>query len=273
MSEEMTRGASPLEIELEYGFDFIGDIHACYEELLELLQKLGYSPDEEGLYRHPEHRKTVSLGDVMSRGPASIPTMVFFKRHIDAGLAYMTDSNHGWKIARWLDGRKVNLAHGDEKVAEEFNRYEAQYGSEAALRLKRDLREMLMNAPSHLIFTEEGVRTVVACHAGIRDQYIGKDSKRIRNFCRYGDTDGLDENGKPIRKEWHTGHRTGELIVWGHDPRAEREVINNTVNIDQGAVFGGSLTGFRFPEGEFISVKAYKDYSDVPGNPFSRTSI
>ena len=58
---------------------------------------------------------------MMSRGPKSIETMKFFLKHVNEQFTYMIDSNHGWKIARWLDGRKVQLKHGDEKVEEEFN--------------------------------------------------------------------------------------------------------------------------------------------------------
>lgn len=252
---------NPLEREVGNGLDFIGDVHACYEELMELLQLLGYTLSPDGLYRHLDGRKLVSLGDVMSRGPYSLDCLLFFKRHVDAGLAYMVDSNHGWKIARWLDGRKVMLMHGDEKVEDELKQYEKDHGKKATDKLKRELRDFLINSPSHLIFTQNGARVVVATHGGIKDHYIGKESKRIRDFCRYGDTDGFDEEGRPIRKDWFNHHQSPELIVWGHDPKPEAEIINNTVNIDQGVVFGGKLTAFRYPEKEAISVPAKQKYA------------
>ena len=43
-------------------------------------------------------------------------------------------------------------------------------------------------------------------------------------------------------------------IVYGHTPVAEPRFVNQTVNIDTGAVFGGKLTGLRYPEMETISV-------------------
>lgn len=76
----------------------------------------------------------------MSRGPKSLPTMLFFQRHVEKGLAYMIDSNHGWKIARWLDGRDVQLLHGDEKVEAELRSFEAQYGAEQAQDIKQSLK-------------------------------------------------------------------------------------------------------------------------------------
>ncbi|MDQ7862909.1 biotin transporter BioY [Peribacillus frigoritolerans] len=179
----------------------------------------------------------------------------------------MIDSNHGWKIARWLDGRGVTLNHGDEKVEEEFKRYEEEYGSEKAAETKNKLKEFLLHAPSHYVFTKNGVQTVICVHAGIKDTFIGKQSEAISDFCRYGDTDGFDERGKPVRKDWYISHKKSSLIVWGHDPKPQPLLINNTINIDQGAVFGGALTAFRYPEREVISVQAGQNHSGDDDNP------
>lgn len=265
----LIRKKNPIEVEVGAGVDFIGDVHACYDELLELLGRLGYRPNDDGLFIHSDGRKFVSVGDVMSRGPRSIDSMIFVKKHVDAGLAYMIDSNHGWKIARWLDGRNVTLSHGDENVAEEFERYKENFGAEKTNQLKNELKDFLLYAPSHYVFVKNGVKTVVVTHAGIRDEYIGKLSHSISDFCRYGDTDGFDEKGKSIRKDWYTAHKSKELIIWGHDPKPEALIINNTINIDQGVVFGGQLTSFRYPEKEFVSINAKQDYSGVQDNPLN----
>ncbi len=261
------RRINPLELNIGNGIDIIGDIHGCFDELRELLDKLGYKENEEGLYIHPEGRRFVSIGDVISRGPKSLDTLLFFKKHIESGLAYMIDSNHGWKIARWLEGRKVSLSHGDEKFAEEFEQYTRGYREEAANKLREELKHLLLSSPAHYVFYKNGVPVLITTHAGIKDHYIGKQSDRISDFCRYGDTDGFDEKGKPIRKDWFINHKSQELIVWGHDPKPAPLIINNTVNIDQGAVFGGSLTAYSFPERKFISVKAKQDYSGMEDNP------
>ncbi|MDF2787959.1 MAG: polynucleotide kinasephosphatase, partial [Neobacillus sp.] len=61
--------------------------------------------------------------------------------------------------------------------------------------------------------------------------------------------------------------KSSELILWGHDPKPQPLLVNNTLNIDQGVVFGGSLTAYRYPEKQFVSVKAKQDYANVPDNP------
>lgn len=261
-----------MKIDIGVGVDIIGDIHACFDEFLEMLEKLGYRKGGDHLYRHPEGRTLISLGDVMSRGPQSIASMEFFLKHVNAGLAFMTDSNHGWKIARWLDGRKVQLKHGDELVEQEFLAYEQQHGTKKAKQLKSELKHLLMNAPSHYILQENNVDKIVCTHAGIKDEFIGRETSRIKDFCRYGDVAGTDENGKPIRRDWFLNHKGELLIIWGHDPKPEPMIVNNTINIDQGLVFGGKLTTYRYPENEFVFVDAKQNYSGREGkdNPIQK---
>lgn len=266
---ELTRRSHPLELEAGAGIDIIGDIHGCYDEMIELLEKLGYKKDEDEYYHHPDGRKFLSIGDVMSRGPESLKSMMFFYRHVQKGLAYMIDSNHGWKIARWLDGKNVTLNHGDEKVEEEFLLYEQEHAAEKAAEWKNNLKDFLLEAPSHYILKKNGIPMVVCAHAGIKDEYVGKQSREVSDFCRYGDTDGFDEKGKPIRKDWFIGHQTSQLIVWGHDPKPQPLKINNSLNIDQGVVFGGKLTAYRFPEAQIVAVQAKEDYSGAPDNPLA----
>jgi len=256
---------------VEKGVDLIGDIHGCYDEFIALLGRLGYEPDRDGLYRHPQGRKLLSLGDITSRGPESLKMLQFFIRHIEAGLAEMTDSNHGWKIARWLDGRAVTLAHGDEKVEEEFHRYAAEHGERKCAELKEQSRKLLFTAPSHIMLEKDGRTLVVAVHAGIRDDYIGKQGPAVQNFCRYGDVAGVAADGRPIRRDWAAERKTNTpLIIWGHEPRPEPERKNGAINIDQGCVFGGKLTAYRFPEDELVSVPAARNYSELEDTPLTR---
>jgi protein phosphatase len=55
-------------------FDIIGDVHGCYEELVELLQRLGYVVHADGDHAAvapPEGRRAIFLGDLVDRGPAT----------------------------------------------------------------------------------------------------------------------------------------------------------------------------------------------------------
>lgn len=256
----------PFYLDIGKGLDIVGDIHGCLDEFQHLLDRLGYIQNADGFYRHPGGRKVVSLGDIMSRGPHSLELMQLFDAHIQKGLFYMIDSNHGWKIARWLDGRPVTLAHGDEMVETAFFDYERRHGKQATRELKQKMKRMLLDAPSHYVIHQHDKPVAVVTHAGIKDHYIGQDSPKIRDYCRYGPVVGIQPNGKPKRGDWTLLHENELLIIWGHDPRPGVAVIRQTVNIDQGAVFGGELTAFRLPERDIIQVPS-KDYAEAAINP------
>ncbi|WP_339060277.1 metallophosphoesterase [Tepidibacillus marianensis] len=247
-------------IPLEHGIDFVGDIHACYEELIEGMERLGYQKLPDGTYIHPNKRKILFLGDMMSRGPYSLKVMRLVMDLVENNLAYAIDGNHNWKVARYLMGRNVKMAHGDERFVEELKQYEQANGKQKANQFREEMKVFLLSLSTHYIITDQGKDLAVAVHAGIRDQDIGKDSPVIRSFTRYGDTAGLDEKGKPIRKDWTLHHHNDLLILWGHDPRPEAKIINNTMNLDQGCVFGGRLSFLRYPEMEIVQIDAKADY-------------
>jgi hypothetical protein len=50
------------------------------------------------------------------------------------------------------------------------------------------------------------------------------------------------------------------LVVYGHVPSREPRFLNNTLCIDTGCVFGGSLSAYRYPETEIVSVEAEREY-------------
>ncbi|MDF2947440.1 MAG: polynucleotide kinasephosphatase [Bacillales bacterium] len=256
-SPSIVRRKNPLELNVGEGIDFIGDINGCYNEMILLLSKLGYRENDMGLFIHLNGRKFVSIGNVIGSGPESLKSIIFLKRHVDNNLAYMVDSSNGFEIANWIneETKSMNIA---PKLASDFESYKIEYGIEKLEELKEELKQFLFNSPSHYVFTENGVQIAVGTHAGIKDHYIGKQSPRISDFCRSGDNSS---------EEWYLEHKTNLLIVWGHYLKQHPLIENNTVNINQGAVYGGNLTAFRYPEREVVSIKSAMNYSGEEKNP------
>jgi hypothetical protein len=60
------------------------------------------------------------------------------------------------------------------------------------------------------------------------------------------------------------------LVIWGQDPKPMPISVQNTVNVDQGVVFGGKLTAFHYPQRKITSVPARQDYAQVVDNPLMR---
>jgi protein phosphatase len=102
---------------------------------------------------------------------------------------------------------------------------------------------------------------LVVSHAGLKEAWQGRSSGRVREFCLYGETTGeTDEFGLPVRLDWAGEYRGKALVVYGHIPSRESRFLNNTVCIDTGCVFGGSLSAYRYPEAEVVSVAAEREY-------------
>ncbi len=80
----------------------------------------------------------------------------------------------------------------------------------------------------------------------------------MRSFALYGETTGeTDEYGLPVRYPWAEDYRGDAMVVYGHTPVPAAEWVNNTLCVDTGCVFGGSLTALRYPERELVSVPAH----------------
>ncbi len=159
-------------------FDIIGGIHGCLEELQELLGKLGYTDKAEGV---PD-RKLIFLGDINDRGPASALTFRLVMSLVESQRAHYTPGNHCNKLLRYLQGKRVQLAHGLAGTVEEVQQQER---TEPGFTLR--LRNFIESAPPYL-WLDNG--ELVVAHAGIKKQMIGRYDERVRAMCLYGDTTG-----------------------------------------------------------------------------------
>ncbi len=237
-------------------FDLIGDVHGCADELEKLLGKLGYAPDEAGVWRHPEGRKVVFLGDLVDRGPRVPEVLRIAMGMVKAGSALCVPGNHDEKLLRWLRGKKVRIAHGLERTIEQLERETPEF--------RFDVNAFLDGLVSHYVL--DGGR-LVAAHAGMKEEMQGRASGQVRSFALYGETTGeVDELGLPVRIDWAADYRGSAMVVYGHTPVAEPRWLNRTINIDTGCVFGGALTALRYPERELVSVPARRVYAGTARN-------
>lgn len=241
-------------------FDIIGDIHGCYDELCELLEKLGYQLNKENYFaRPPEDRKAIFVGDLCDRGPKNIEVLNLVMNMVENGYAYCVAGNHDVKLLKKLRGSDVLLKHGLDKTFEQIS-----LQSEDFIEKTKGFLDKLI---SHYVF--DNGKLVVA-HAGLKEKYHGRGSMRVRDFCLYGDTTGeIDEYGLPVRLPWANEYRGRATVVYGHTPTPEVVEINNTFCIDTGCVFGGKLTAFRYPEKELVDIVAKEQYY-APAKPFSQ---
>ena len=235
-------------------FDIIGDIHGCFDELVELFKALGYTistqPDGNTVVEPPQGRKAVFVGDFVDRGPKVTEVLRLVMQMQKADAAICVPGNHDVKLVRALRGRNVKPTHG---LAESLAQLEQE-----STEFKTQVAEFLDSLVSHYVLDNGDL---VVAHAGMKAELQGRASGHVREFALYGETTGeTDEFGLPIRLNWADEYRGTAMVVYGHTPVAEAQWINRTINIDTGCVFGGKLTALRYPEKELVSVPAHQTY-------------
>lgn len=235
-------------------FDIIGDIHGCYTELLDLIEKLDYQMDS-GIPKHPNGRRLAFVGDAMDRGPDSINVLKMLFAMQDANILTYSPGNHCNKLYRFAKGNSVQVTHGLETTVAELDAMPSDKRKSFLDRYKRfyeaiPLYHSLANG------------NLIVAHAGIKEEMVNIPiSDQIQVFVLYGDITGKRlPDGRPVRRDWAKHYKGKAFIVYGHTPVNEPRIVNQTVNIDTGCVFGGSLTALRYPEMEIISVPSLQPH-------------
>ncbi|MFD9692356.1 polynucleotide kinase-phosphatase [Kitasatospora sp. NPDC059088] len=249
-------------------FDVVGDIHGCRSELETLLTRLGYTLARDAGGRpvdavHPRGRTAVFVGDLVDRGPDTPGVLRLVMGMVAAGHAICVPGNHENKLGRAMDGKKVTVSHGLQESLDQLAGESEEFRAE--------VRAFMRGLVSHYLL--DGGALVV-CHAGLPERYHGRASGRVRSHALYGETTGeTDEYGLPVRYPWAEEYRGRALVVYGHTPVPSASFLNNTICLDTGCVFGGSLTALRYPERELVSVDAEREWyapvrplrTDAPG--------
>lgn len=250
-------------------FDIIGDIHGCFDELLELLLKLGYKIEKDDNnnfeIENPENRRVIFLGDLTDRGEKSPEVLRLVMDMVKTGKAFCVSGNHDDKLSRFLMGRNVKLNHGLEKTVQQLEKTSKEF--------RLEVKDFLNNLIAHYVL-DDG--KLVVAHGGLPEEMHGRASASVRNFCLFGETTGeIDEFGLPVRYDWAKNYKGKAMVVYGHTPIPEPEYFNNTINIDTGCVFGGNLTALRYPEKELVQVLAKKTYCEPikPLNNFKEDEL
>ena len=236
------------KIKIDKPYAVIGDVHGCYYELKEMIERL---ENEYG-----KDIFIVSVGDNIDRGDYNLKTLEFCMEMNEKGRFIEVQSNHMDKFVRWLKGRNVKISYGMQKTVKEFESLDKKE--------QENLRQRILNyyekVPLYLIINDN----VVVAHAGIKDEYIGKADKKVKSFVLYGETTGrFLENGFPERIDWTKKRKVkpdSPKIVYGHVVYPEPYINNRCYGIDTGCVLGNKLTAYLPDLEKFEFVKAKKVY-------------
>jgi protein phosphatase len=241
-------------------FDVVGDVHGCLEELLALMEAMGYRVERVGkefAVTPPNGRTLAFVGDLVDRGPAAPAVLRLVMGMARAGTALCISGNRDAELVRVLRGGAAQVTRG---MARTLDQLAAEPESFRAAVL-----DFLHELPSHLVLDEGGL---VIAHAGLKEALQGRSSAAARAFALHGDLTGeKDATGLPLRRIWAAGYRGKALVVHGHTPVSAPMWLNNTVNVDTGCAYGGHLTALRYPERMTLSIPAKRIYYP-PRRPF-----
>jgi hypothetical protein len=213
----------------------IGDIHGCYDELRELLDRIALGADD----------RVVSVGDLIVKGERSREVLDLFAS--DARFSAVI-GNHDRAILRhWLREKKSH-----KKVHKR-----------ARKELKPDKARYLEYLASLPTMIDLGTHLVV--HAGLRpgvplcEQSI-EDLTELRTL-------GLDRTSR-FGVPWYDVYDGRQFVLFGHWPSDEPRRGKRALGLDTGCVYGYRLTAYVVETGELISVKARRAY-DPPRKPIA----
>ena len=217
----------------------VGDIHGCYDELLDLIEKAGLASGD----------RLISVGDFVDRGLKTTDVVRFMRGvgdHDGGGLEILAiKGNHEHKHLRASRG-EVKLALSQEIAREQFgSEYPAALGFFDSLPYYLDLPE------------------VVVVHGGLDPDPVislGEQSPDILTGTQRGEWILANQ----YSSHWYELYQGPKPVVFGHmdiHNNGQPYVYGDTaIGLDTGCVFGRRLTGLLLPCFTFVSVQSRGNY-------------
>ena len=229
----------------------IADIHGCYSEYLELLDKIGFSNEDE----------LFVLGDSMDRGPE--PIKVIQDIMARPNVTYIL-GNHDDMMLQSLkklavDITESNLNNLSEDVLLSYYHWISDGGAITAEQFRKlpqeermDVIDYLECASPYEMIEDDGMLYILV-HAGIQNFDPSKE------LDEYNVSDFLWER-LDYGRRYFPGDRI--ILVSGHTPtvmiRDDKKPFiyreNGHIALDCGCVFGGNLAAYCIETGEVTYV-------------------
>lgn len=212
----------------------IGDLHACIDELRELLGKFDIIIDEHDHVHLPPHQGIVFVGDLIDKGTKTEETIVFLHRNLDK--FHFVRGNHDEFVWKYLHGR-LPYATEDEI---------AHHDSIPFFQSHDETREKFFQIYDKMAEFLQ-CRSFIVTHSPCWAHELGKfdqESLRLQRQMKL-------EKGVPLRDQmqcldsWvpeHVRH------VFGHIPFdfMLHDSSRRRFGVDGGCIHGGCLVGMNF---------------------------
>lgn len=220
----------------------IGDVHGCYDEMLELLALNGVEV-RDGMIVEDITKKVVFIGDLIDKGGKVREVLEFVYENIDSVLLVM--GNHENFVYKYFNGLLDKDAMKDPKVMDRH------YSSIPLLQEDEELRRkffVIYSRMKEFFWNSNFILT----HAPCSLKYLGKlDNQSIRNQ-RYAESahrenfkddesfiEARIQRFKFLEDSANSHH---PLHIFGHIMTRSISSLKNKINIDTGCVAGNKLS-------------------------------
>jgi serine/threonine protein phosphatase 1 len=202
----------------------IGDIHGCYDELIKLIEKIGFTDDD----------LLISVGDIVDRGNQSKEVYEFF---LNRPHTKVLVGNHERKHQNGI----LNYAQEIVKL---------QFGE-----IYEDFLKWI-DTLDYYIETED----VIIVHAAFEhDMSVSEQIPEVLSGTTSGER--YLEKKYGAESHWQDYYQGKKPVIYGHHVVGDYpKIMNNTYGIDTGCCHGGLLTAIELPGFIIHQVKAAKDY-------------
>lgn len=211
----------------------IGDIHGCFDEFMELLNKVDYKPGVDVL---------ILAGDLIDRGPKVKQVLEFV---MNKPMVYTILANHEWKLLRYLKGSLITVGNGLQTTLDQLNGWMTPKFTEWLEKLPLVIEwkpgHYLLHAGAHPWKLIHQQQRDFVLYARAFDPKTGKFGMRGDNF-------------------WFEFPRE-ERIYFGHMPMDKCFVSPHAFALDGGCVHGGVLRAL-IDGTTVVEVKAHKKHSE-----------
>lgn len=218
---------------------FVGDIHGCYDELLELLARVVPAPQD----------LVVSVGDIVTKGPSVARCLDFWRER----------------------GYFAVAGNNELKVLDRATPFRRLFARDETVR-RGDLLRYIRSWPLVLDFPS---RNVAAVHGGFLPgmRVMPADIERERDVIprlrwirkKNGHWTYVPKNSKRDGDVlWAEKWKGERFVLYGHTPVREPKRDRMALGLDTGCVYGGMLTAAILANGEWttVSVKARRKYAE-----------
>jgi diadenosine tetraphosphatase ApaH/serine/threonine PP2A family protein phosphatase len=233
----------------------IGDVHGCYDELMELLTAIGFYDGKID--------KLIFVGDLIDKGPK--PKEVIEWAKIWSACCVFVMGNHEEKHLRY--------AMHERRVRKNPKYKNPMTVSEDFLRNRKELLKItefdpyqFMDSWNHYYYVLDEKQHLIL-HGGLIPNLKAEDTPpKIITRVRYLKSDTEMAHLDEITKDmpfWTAKYNGPEKVIFGHQPFHDPHVTEHAIGVDTGCVHGNKLTAYCLWDGSFVSVPAKAAYSNL----------